>query len=156
MDDKQYSCPSAPASNPDNQVFGVILGEAKDPRVAYLAKGVALDAKRAVDRLDVDPGHVFRFAGKCANGGCAQFSDGGCRLGRDITAMLEPVVDTAPPCMIRSTCRWFAENGVAACMRCPQVTTHVLPGDRRLHAVASMVPQPGRPAAVPAPTSATI
>lgn len=147
MDDKDYTCPSAPASDPDNHVFGVVLGEAAEPRVAYLAKGVGVDAKRAIDRLDVDPGHVFRFAGKCASSGCAQWKDGGCRLGRDVAAMLEPVVDTAPACTIRSTCRWFAENGVHACLRCPQVTTHVLPGAKRLYEVANMVPQPGRKAA---------
>nr|WP_294851663.1 hypothetical protein [uncultured Sphingomonas sp.] len=144
MEDKDYSCPSAPASNPENKVFGVVLGDVETPRVGYLAKGIDLpDREKLVDR-GIDPGHAFRFTGKCANTGCGQFKNGGCRLGKDIVKMLEPVVDVAPACTIRSTCRWFAENGVEACLRCPQVTTRVMPKSADLYEVANMVPQPGR------------
>jgi len=37
--------------------------------------------------------------------------------------MLPPVVDSLPPCTIRKECRWFAQEGAAACMRCPEITT---------------------------------
>jgi hypothetical protein len=37
--------------------------------------------------------------------------------------MLPPVVDSLPPCVIRKECRWFAQEGAAACMRCPEITT---------------------------------
>jgi hypothetical protein len=33
------------------------------------------------------------------------------------------VVDSLPPCTIRKECRWFAQEGAAACMRCPEITT---------------------------------
>jgi len=35
------------------------------------------------------------------------------------------VVSELPSCQIRDTCRWFAEEGGAACLRCPQVVTLV-------------------------------
>jgi hypothetical protein len=28
-----------------------------------------------------------------------------------------------PPCAIRQECRWFAQEGAAACMRRPEITT---------------------------------
>lgn len=143
-ENRDYSCPSAPASDPNNKVFGVVLGTPEERRVGYLAKGVDLPDREALNKSGVDLRDAFRFTGKCINSGCAQFKNGGCRLGKDVAKMLEPVVDTAPACTIRSTCRWFAENGVEACLRCPQVTTRVRPMDAKLYEVASMVPQHGR------------
>ncbi len=35
-----------------------------------------------------------------------------------------PAVDSGPSaCRIRPTCRWFTQEGKAACMRCPQIVT---------------------------------
>jgi hypothetical protein len=36
-----------------------------------------------------------------------------------------PVVKALPVCTIRAECRWFAQEGRAACERCPQVVTEV-------------------------------
>jgi len=30
---------------------------------------------------------------------------------------------TLPPCRIRQSCRWWLQEGKAACFRCPQVVT---------------------------------
>ena len=35
----------------------------------------------------------------------------------------DPVVRALPRCAIRPTCRWFRQEGPAACFRCPQVVT---------------------------------
>lgn len=138
--DQALSCPSAPHDMPGAKVFGLVLGDEHAPAVAYLAKSTALDPALDLASKGVDPGHAFRFTAGCAQSGCGQWSQGGCRLGRDIAAKLKPVVDTAPACTIRATCRWFAENGVSACLRCPQVTTRVMPQDAHLYAVAKDVP----------------
>ena len=42
---------------------------------------------------------------------------------------LAPVVSDLPSCQIRDTCRWFAEEGGEACLRCPQVVT-LVPSDQ--------------------------
>ncbi|MCA2699690.1 MAG: nitrogen fixation protein, partial [Microcystis sp. M179S2] len=36
---------------------------------------------------------------------------------------LAEVTDTLPPCRIRQNCRWWLQEGKAACLRCPQVVT---------------------------------
>jgi len=40
-----------------------------------------------------------------------------------IVQWLPSVVDTLPPCAIRPACRWWQQEGKAACVRCPQVVT---------------------------------
>ena len=60
--------------------------------------------------------------------------------GERVAHQLEPVVDTLPPCQIRSTCRWFAEQGRQVCLRCPQVITRV-PSDDSLGRIA-LTPHP--------------
>jgi hypothetical protein len=33
------------------------------------------------------------------------------------------VVNVLPPCIIRKECRWYSQEGRAACKRCPEITT---------------------------------
>ncbi len=40
-----------------------------------------------------------------------------------LTEILPAVVDALPPCTIRKDCRWYAQEGAAACRRCPEITT---------------------------------
>ena len=54
---------------------------------------------------------------------CPHFDGADCRLATRVAKMLPPVVDSLPPCVIRKECRWFAQEGAAACMRCPEITT---------------------------------
>jgi hypothetical protein len=37
--------------------------------------------------------------------------------------MLPAVVDALPVCTVRKDCRWYSQEGGAACLRCPGVTT---------------------------------
>ena len=131
------TCPSAPPASPDARVFGIVSHFGGSTRVEYLEKGVEVP-KSVVESLQgVSPTRIFRFSAKCVEGGCAQFRDGGCRLGRDMVRELKPVVDTAPACTIRSTCRWFAENGAAACRRCPRIATEAAVDDVEIVRIAT-------------------
>lgn len=40
-----------------------------------------------------------------------------------IVEKLPAVVEQLPPCSIRRDCRWWQQEGKAACMRCPQIIT---------------------------------
>jgi uncharacterized paraquat-inducible protein A len=40
-----------------------------------------------------------------------------------IVEQLPTVTEALPPCAIRRDCRWWQQEGKAACMRCPQVVT---------------------------------
>jgi hypothetical protein len=97
--------------------------------VAYLKKAAEVTPQILAQLDGVDPTRVFRYSARCENGRCAQYEDGRCSLARRIVSLLPPVVDDLPSCQIRATCRWFKEEGGAACLRCPQVVT-LVPSDQ--------------------------
>lgn len=134
---KQLACPSAPADAEDARVFGVIGGTVAEPRLAYLAKDVAVTDEMLVTPEGISPTRIFRFTGGCVEGRCQQFSNGVCSLGKNIDRMLSPVVDQIPACTIRGSCRWYAENGPNICLKCPQVVTTLSIDDDALRSVVA-------------------
>lgn len=125
-------CPSGQPDMEDAHIFGIVGGSAEQPRIAYLKRNARVTDDMLDQLGDLQPTHVFRFAARCENGRCAQFKDGGCSLGQRIAELLPPVTETLPSCQIRPSCRWFAEQGGAACLRCPQVVTLVPAGEDEL------------------------
>jgi hypothetical protein len=121
-------CPSAQPDMEDARVFGVIAGTPEAPRVAYLKRSAVVEAAMLAKLDGMDPTHVFRFSAKCEEHRCAHFADGCCSLGQRIAERLDPVVTELPSCQLRADCRWYAEAGGAACLRCPQITT-LIPAD---------------------------
>ena len=71
----------------------------------------------------MQPTEVFRLAGTCAEHKCPHFDGADCRLATRVVQLMPPVVDALPPCLIRKQCRWYAQEGGAACTRCPEITT---------------------------------
>jgi hypothetical protein len=69
------------------------------------------------------PTEVFRLAATCAEHKCPHFDGADCQLAARIVQILPAVVDTLPPCIIRQDCRWYCQEGGAACQRCPEITT---------------------------------
>ena len=69
------------------------------------------------------PTEVFRLAATCAEHKCLHFDGADCQLATRIVQILPAVVTTLPPCIIRQDCRWYSQEGGAACRRCPEVTT---------------------------------
>ena len=124
-------CPSAAAEPGRSVVFGIAgatprPGEAagdSGPTVAYLTQTVPVPEDVAARTAPVAPNAVLRTAAPCAGAACGHFSGHSCTLIERIVAALEPVVDRPPACAIRRTCRWWAEQGRTACVRCPQVVT---------------------------------
>jgi hypothetical protein len=49
--------------------------------------------------------------------GCAHFEGVNCRLAQRIAQGLPEVTDTLPPCRVRQNCRWWLQEGKAACFR---------------------------------------
>jgi hypothetical protein len=91
--------------------------------VAYLSQTMPVPEDVAALTAPVPPNAVLRTAAPCAGSGCRHFSGHNCTLIERIAAALDPVVDRPPACAIRGTCRWWAEQGRAACVRCPQIVT---------------------------------
>jgi hypothetical protein len=69
------------------------------------------------------PTEVFRLAATCAEHRCPHFDGADCQLATRIANMLPAAVDSLPPCLIRKECRWYTQEGEAACRRCPEITT---------------------------------
>jgi hypothetical protein len=117
----RVSCPSGQPAQGDSLVIGVVVAQGGRSQVSLLPKSVPL---RSVARLipDTIPAtEVLRLAAPCAERNCAHFSDDRCTLASRIVARLPPVIDRLSPCALRPSCRWWHQEGPAACHRCPQL-----------------------------------
>ena len=122
-------------------MIGVVLGTTAAPRVTFVKRGAVIDG---ASFAGLDPTRIVRYAARCQEMGCAQYSEGRCTLAARIASELRPVAEMPPPCSIRDTCRWHTEEGTAACLRCPQVVT-LVPESRTELAAVARVPTPRRP-----------
>ena len=122
---RRILCPSAPSHCQGAQVFGMVGGTADAPEVAYLPTPQPVTDELLQLSGPVRPGEVFRIAAPCACSGCGHFTPEAskCRLVEKVVQWLPIVVDKLPPCSIRPECRWWQQEGKAACIRCPQVVT---------------------------------
>jgi hypothetical protein len=123
---KQAGGPLCPSAQPEMKgavVFGLVLGTITEPRVAYLAEAQPITKEVLALAGPVKPAEVFRLAAPCAGHGCQHFDGMHCGLATRTAQVLPPVTDALPACVIRPECRWWQQEGKAACMRCPQVVT---------------------------------
>jgi hypothetical protein len=120
---RPLSCPSARPDTEGAVIFGVVGGSVEEPRVGYLARPVAPTPEILALAAPAAPAAVFRFGGRCAESGCRHFAGARCSLGERLVQLLPATGDRLPPCTLRPTCRWWHEQGAAACHRCPQVVT---------------------------------
>jgi len=121
---KQIDCPSSQATTEGARIFGVVTGTPEAHRVGYLTEALPVSEKLLALAGNAEPTQVFRIAGRCDSSGCKHFKDNSCTLAQRIVEGVRPVVNALPACQIRSTCRWFRQEGKAACFRCPQVVTN--------------------------------
>ncbi len=124
-------CPSARPEMEGSVVFGIIMGTREEPRLAHLIEPKPVTNDLLALANPVAPTEIFRFAASCAGDDCQHFDGAKCRLATRIVENLPTVSEELPPCSIRSTCRWWQQEGKAACMRCPQIVTDTYsPSDR--------------------------
>jgi len=116
-------CPSAQPEMTGSVIFGIVGGTPEEPRVGYLAETVPATPERLALSSPVLPTEVFRLAAPCAGSACRHFDGAQCRLAARTVELLPAVVDAPPPCRVRPDCRWWLQEGKAACLRCPQVVT---------------------------------
>ncbi|NUQ93809.1 MAG: hypothetical protein HOQ11_01575 [Gemmatimonadaceae bacterium] len=126
---RQHLCPSARCEE-GAILVGVVLG---DGRVAYAAEEARIDAEFvAIAREGRQPESRFRFAGRCVQGACRQWTGSRCgvidRVLDEGLAAAASMPATLPQCSIRAQCRWFDQAGADACAACPVVITS--PSDR--------------------------
>jgi hypothetical protein len=129
-------CPSAQPDMDEAHVLGVLEDRDEGLQLSYLVEPVRVTDEILAQTGDVSPTRVFRFAATCEEKSCSHFDGVNCRLASRIVEGLSPVVDKLPPCRIRMKCRWFAQEGAAACLRCPQVVTEIAEPSAAIRAVA--------------------
>jgi len=118
-------CPSAQPEMAGAAVFGLVQGTGTSPRVAYLDRAVPLTPELIAIATPVKPTEVFRIGAPCAGSCCQHFGQGRCGLAGRIVQLAPAVVMNAPPCALRPNCMWWRQEGVNACLRCPQIVTHM-------------------------------
>lgn len=116
-------CPSSRPEAEDSTIFGVVNGSVEHPSVTYLKSTIPVTEEVLKLAEPVTPTEVFRIASPCATSGCLHFDGQNCKLAQRVAEQLPTVAETLPPCAIRQNCRWFLQEGKAACFRCPQVIT---------------------------------
>jgi len=116
-------CPSAQPGMDNCRVLGVVQQDGPAPRLVYLNEILPATPDVLAMSAPLKPTEVFRLSATCAEHKCPHFDGADCQLATRIVNILPAVVDTLPPCTIRKDCRWFSQEGGAACKRCPEVTT---------------------------------
>ncbi len=121
-------CPSA-CCKPGADLLGIVMGSGE---VSFLPVPVKIDDSFVQIALQGRrPEKRFRFAAPCLTDGCEQWSQGRCgvidRFTAGVAAEIDPLGDVRH-CLIRPQCRWFSQNGAAACQVCSQVVTDVSEG----------------------------
>jgi hypothetical protein len=140
---KPLLCPSAQPGMEGSRVLGVVSGTPESPMLAYLNERLDVSTELLASVAPAKPTQVFRFAAQCEEKGCCHFDGVNCRLATRIVQILPAVTEALPACLIRPDCRWYKQEGRAACMRCPQVVTETYkPGeDYRRAALGDMADQ---------------
>jgi hypothetical protein len=116
-------CPSAQPGMDQCKVLGVVQRQGPRPRLEYLKEPVSASPDILAMAAPLKPTEVFRLSATCAEHKCPHFDGTDCRLATRVVRILPAVVDALPPCIIRKECRWYFQEGGAACKRCPEITT---------------------------------
>ena len=116
-------CPSAQPGIDQCRILGVVQREGPTPMLEYLNQLVPATPEILAMAAPLKPTEVFRLAATCAEHACPHFDGADCQLATRVVQILPAAVDTLPPCIIRKECRWYSQEGGAACKRCPEITT---------------------------------
>ena len=116
-------CPSAQPDMDGCRVLGVVQRDGPTPILQYLSETLPVTPEVLAMAAPLKATEVFRLAATCAEHKCPHFDGADCQLATRVVQILPAVVDTLPPCIIRKDCRWYSQEGGAACKRCPEITT---------------------------------
>ena len=134
-------CPSAQPGMGDVQILGVISRDAEAPQLAYLDEPMPPTPEILALAAPLNVDQVFRLSARCEEKKCTHFDGHDCQLAVRIAKMLPEVVDYLPACNTRPDCRWFKQEGRAACVRCPQIVTATQEADEHWQQVAGVPPR---------------
>jgi hypothetical protein len=120
---RERLCPSAQPTAPGAVALGVVDHTGTAPEVAYLDEPVPVSESLLALAEPLRPTELFRFAARCERSACRHWTGATCSLAARIVEQLPVASSELPRCTVRADCRWFAEQGRTACLRCPQIVT---------------------------------
>jgi hypothetical protein len=118
---KSLLCPSAEPEMEGSVIFGIVVGTPEQPELVHFPQTKKIPPELLTLESPVKPTEMFRIAAKCSEGSCDHFDGSKCRLVGRIVDGLPSVTENLPPCPIRANCRWWDQEGKAACQRCLQI-----------------------------------
>jgi len=133
-------CPSAQPEMKASRVIGLMEGTPEAPRLSYLDEPQPVTPELLALAAPLNPPEVFRFAAVCEESRCVHFDGTDCKLATRIVNILPAVTERLPACRIRPECRWYQQEGKAACLRCPQVVTQDFSPTELVAAAATPIP----------------
>lgn len=119
-------CPSAQPEMAHAVIFGIVGGSFSEPRVGFVDEPQPVTEELLSLPESIQPTEVFRIAAPCAERQCQHFVVGACNLARRLVQILPTTESQVPSCSIRRECRWWVQEGKAACLRCPQIVTRTI------------------------------
>jgi hypothetical protein len=122
-----FTCPSGLCSS-GNLLIGIVQNNGV---IASIRPALQVDddfVRKAHDASNSPPETRFRFAGPCVSTSCEQWAQGRCTVGDAVAQELPGGDSHLRACVIRSTCRWWAQNGPAACHSCSGIVHTPHPG----------------------------
>lgn len=123
MKEEKIMCPSAKGKQ-----GSLLLGVRQNGSISILPHALQMDEQFIKKANETAPAEQnFRFANKCVEGGCKQWTGSRCGVADKMIGFLDKVIasDQLIPCSIRNRCRWFLQNGNEACNICPYVITEI-------------------------------
>lgn len=124
MESEKKTCPSSKFTK-GASLIGIKNDEEEIDILAEPIK-ITEELYEQLKSADVKPEKAIRLANKCITSGCKQWTGEKCGVIDDRLAKVEEsyLKDHLPECAIRTTCRWYSQQGDLACKVCPLVTTY--------------------------------
>lgn len=125
MNKELKSCPSSVAAE-GSILLGVIN---KNGTLGYIANKTEVTPELFAEISKTEePEKHFRFSSTCVESGCRQWDKGHCGVIKKIMHTNDDLQleEQLPECSIRSSCRWYFQEGGKACSFCPFIITNML------------------------------
>ena len=116
MKNSLMTCPSYPQSS---STTAFALKTKKQKRYTFLDAPIDVVEMENLSQSG-DQDHPYRLMGKCITSNCFHWSGSSCQLGEAVASVRIRKKNDAQ-CVIRASCRWYAENSVDACSTCSYI-----------------------------------
>lgn len=119
---KNILCPSSRCEK-DAILLDVVK---ENGHIIFIRNQIRIDQDFAnIAHMGRSPEKRFRFANKCLEGECKQWTGTRCGIIDEVIEKIESgiTMNRLPDCPIWPCCRWFKQHKTEACNVCPEIIT---------------------------------